>query len=54
MRKELKDGFDKNRFPLDDYRRKIAKNKGWDTISYTIDWSRLIKVCPKTIIFNYE
>ena len=53
-RDELKNGFDKNRFPLNEYRRKIAKNKGWDTISYTIDWDRLTTVCPKTIIFNYE
>jgi hypothetical protein len=53
-RDELKAGFDRNRFPLDERRRKIAKNKGWDTISYSIDWDRLIKVCPKTIIFNYE
>ncbi len=54
FREELKTGFDKSRFPLEDRRRKIAKNKGWDTISYTIDWERLTKVCPKTIIFNYE
>jgi hypothetical protein len=54
FREELKMGFDKSRFPLNDRRRKIAKNKGWDTISYTIDWERLTKVCPKTIIFNYE
>jgi len=54
MRKELKAGFDKNRFPLDERRRKIAKNKGWDTISYSIDWNRLIRVCPSTMIFNYE
>ena len=54
MREELKKGFDKNRFPLDERRRKIAKNKGWDTISYTIDWDRLQKECPRTIIFNYE
>ena len=54
MRKELKSGFDKNLFPTNLYRRKTAKNKGWDTISYTIDWSRLSKVCPSTIIFNYE
>lgn len=54
MRKELKEGFDKNRFPLENFRRKIAKNKGWDTISYVIDWDRLTKVCPNTIIFNYE
>lgn len=53
-RDELKAGFDKNRFPLDERRRKIAKNKGWDTISYSIDWDRLTKVCPRTIIFNYE
>jgi hypothetical protein len=54
MRKELKDGFDKNRFPLNEHRRKIAKNETYDTISYTIDWSRLTKICPSTIIFNYE
>lgn len=54
MRKELKEGFDKNRFPLNEYRRKIAKNGGYDTISYTVDWDRLIKVCPSTIIFEYE
>lgn len=51
---ELKKGFEKNRFPLDNRRRKIAKNKGWDTISYVVDWDRLTKVCPSTIIFNYE
>ena len=54
MRKELKNGFDKNRFSTDLYRRKTAKNKGWDTISYTIDCSRLSIVCTSTIIFNYE
>ena len=54
MREELKLGFEKNRFPLEQRRRKIAKNKGWDTISYTIDWDRLIKVCPSTMIFTYE
>ena len=54
FREELKRGFDKNRFPLENHRRKIAKNKGWDTISYTIDWDRLQKECPRTIIFNYE
>ena len=53
-RKDLKNGFDKNRFPLDSWRRKIAKNKGWDTISYVIDWDRLKKVCPSTIVFDYE
>jgi hypothetical protein len=53
-RNELKNGFDKNRFPLDEHRRKIAKNKTYDTISYTISWSRLTKVCLSTIIFNYE
>jgi hypothetical protein len=54
MRQELKNGLDKNRFPLNECRCKIAKNKSYDTISYTIDWGRLIKVCPSTIIFNYE
>lgn len=53
-RDELKEGFEKNRFPLDERRRKIAKNKGWDTISYSIDWNRLTEVCPRTMIFNYE
>jgi hypothetical protein len=51
---ELKNGLDKNRFPLNEHRRKIAKNKSYDTISYTIDWDRLIRVCPSTIIFDYE
>jgi len=53
-RKELKSGFEKSRFPMNDRNKKIAKNKGWNTISYAIDWERLIKVCPSTIIFNYE
>jgi len=51
MRKELKEGFEKNKFPMKN--RKYAKNKGWTTISVPIDWSRLIKVCPSTIIFSY-
>jgi len=53
-RDELKNGFDKNHFPLNEHRRKIAKNKSYDTISYTIDWNLLTTVCPRTIIFNYE
>lgn len=52
MRKELKSGFDNRRFP--DRNRKIAKNGRYNTISVPITWDRLIKVCPSTIIFNYE
>jgi hypothetical protein len=52
MRKELKEGLEKNKFPMRN--RKYAKNNGWTTISVPIDWSRLTKVCPSTIIFNYE
>jgi len=52
MRKELKEGLEKNKFPMGN--RKYAKNNGWTTISVPIDWSRLTKVCPTTIIFNYE
>lgn len=52
MRKELKAGFDKNKFSM--RQRKYAKNNGWTTISVPINWSRLTKVCPSTIIFNYE
>lgn len=52
MRKELKDGFDKNKFKMSV--RKYAKNKGWTTISVPVSWERLTKVCPNTIIFNYE
>ena len=54
MRSELNAGFYNNRFPLDNWRRKIAKNRGWDTISYVVDWDRLTKVCPSTMIFYYE
>jgi hypothetical protein len=52
MRKELKAGFEKLRFP--DRNRKYAKNGRYTTISVPISWERLIKVCPSTIIFNYE
>ena len=52
MRKELKAGFEQNKFLMKN--RKYAKNNGWITISVPIDWSRLTKVCPNTIIFNYE
>ena len=52
MRKELKTGFEKLRFP--DRNRKYAKNGRYTTISVPISWERLIKVCPSTIIFNYE
>lgn len=52
MRKELKSGFDNRRFP--DRNRKIAKNGRYNTISVPITWDRLSKVCPSTIIFNYE
>ena len=52
MRKELKEGFEKRRFA--DRNRKYAKNGRYTTISVPIDWERLIKVCPSTIIFNYE
>lgn len=52
MRKELKEGFSNSKFPMKN--RKYAKNKGWTTISVPIDWSRLTKVCPSTLIFNYE
>lgn len=52
MRKELNEGFQKRRFADKD--RKIAKNGKYNTISVPISWKRLIKVCPNTIIFNYE
>jgi hypothetical protein len=52
MRKELKEGFEKRRFS--DKNRKYAKNGRYNTISVPISWDRLIKVCPSTIIFNYE
>jgi len=52
MRKELKAGFEKRRFS--DRNRKYAKNGRYTTISVPISWERLIKVCPSTIIFNYE
>lgn len=52
MRKELNEGFQKRRFP--DNNRKIAKNGRYNTISIPISWERLTKVCPSTIIFNYE
>jgi len=52
MRKELKSGFESRRFP--DRNRKIAKNGKYNTISVPISWERLIKVCPSTILFNYE
>lgn len=52
LRKELKEGLEKSKFPMKN--RKYAKNKGWTTISIPIDWSLLTKVCPSTIIFNYE
>ena len=51
-RKELKAGFENNRFQMTN--RKYAKNKGWTTVSVPITWSRLLKVCPKTILFNYD
>lgn len=52
MRKELKSGFENRRFP--DRNRKIAKNGKYNTISVPISWDKLIKVCPSTILFNYE
>ena len=52
MRKELKAGFENRRFP--DRNRKYAKNGRYTTVSVPISWERLIKVCPSTIIFNYE
>ena len=52
MREELKAGFDKRRFS--DRNRKYAKNGRYTTVSVPISWERLIKVCPSTIIFNYE
>ncbi len=52
LRKELKEGFEKSKFFMKN--KKYAKNKGWTTISVPIDWNRLTKVCPSTIIFNYE
>ena len=51
-RKELKAGFDNNRFQMTN--RKYAKNKGWTTVSVPISWDRLLNVCPKTILFNYD
>ena len=52
MRKDLNRAFKKSRFAMSD--RKIAKNGRYNTISVPISWERLIKVCPNTIIFNYE
>ena len=52
MRKELKAGFEKRRFP--DRNRKYAKNGRYTTVSVPISWERLIKVCPSTEIFYYE
>ena len=52
MRKELKAGFENRRFS--DKNRKYAKNGRYTTISVPISWERLTKVCPSTIIFNYE
>lgn len=52
MRKELNEGFKKRRFT--DSNRKIAKNGKYNTISVPIPWDRLIKVCPSTMIFNYD
>tara|TARA_R100000742_G_C4254262_1_gene72309 strand:- start:118 stop:768 length:651 start_codon:yes stop_codon:yes gene_type:complete len=58
MRSELKDGFYKGRFRTTNSAgkdlRTFAKNKGWTTISLPIDWKRLTKVCPTTMIFKYE
>ena len=54
MRNELNKGFSNNRFPLNTWRRKTAKNRSYDTISYVVDWDRLTKVCPSTMIFKYE
>lgn len=52
MRKELNEGFNKSRFP---YRNeKIANNGSYVTRSIPISWERLKKVCPSTLIFNYE
>ena len=51
-RKELKAGFNNNRFQMTN--RKYAKNRGWTTVSVPITWDRLLKVCPHTILFNYE
>ncbi len=51
-RRELKAGFDKSRFRMTN--RKYAKNRGWTTISVPIDWNRLMRVCPHTMIFDYE
>ena len=51
-RKELKAGFDNNKFQMSN--RKYAKNRGWTTVSVLISWDRLLKVCPHTILFNYE
>ena len=51
-RKELKAGFDNNRFQMTN--RKYAKNKGWTTVSVPISWDSLLNVCPKTILFNYD
>lgn len=52
MRKELKAGFENRRFS--DKNRKYAKNGRYTTISVPISWDRLLKVCPSTIMFNYE
>ena len=54
MRKELKAGIEKCRFRFSDRDLKYAKNGRYTTISVPISWERLIKVCPSTIIFNYE
>jgi hypothetical protein len=52
MRKELLEGFNKSRFP---YRNeKIANNGSYVTRSIPISWERLKKVCPSTLLFNYE
>jgi len=52
MRKELKEGFEKNRFAMKD--RKIAKNSRYSTISVPIPWERITTVCKSTEIFYYE
>lgn len=54
MRKELKEGLEKRRFPFRDRDRKYAKNGRYNTVSVPITWKRLKEVCPTTIIFNYE
>ena len=47
MRKELKAGFEKRRFP--DRNRKYAKNGRYTTVSVPISWERPIKVCPRQL-----